>query len=161
VPEVAGRQCPTSTGVEWDIGMPVTMNGTIIDVDSPTPTDFGSTVEDGELGTTITCTVTSDGLFEIDGGGTDPQIAAPDGTINFTFDGTATVQGAANFSVFTPRTRSVGTQPGFPACTVTTVHEQGVGALWADFQCPALTDPDEPNIACGANGTIVVEYCKG
>jgi hypothetical protein len=43
---------------------------------------------------------------------------------------------------------------------MTNVHEMAPGALWADFDCPALTNPSEPALACHASGTIVVEYCR-
>ena len=48
-PSVSTRQCPASTGIEWDIGKTIKDNtGKPIDVDSPTPTDFGATLEDGQ-----------------------------------------------------------------------------------------------------------------
>ena len=163
IPEVMGRSCPTSTGVEWDIGEHVVTNGMVVDVDSPTPTDFGSTIEDGTLGVSITCSVLQAGTFQIDGGGTDPQITPPDGIINFVMSGTANAQGGTNvgsLAVYTPRTLSLATQVGFPPCEITSVHEMAPGALWADFDCPALTNPAEPSVACHASGTFVVEYCR-
>jgi hypothetical protein len=153
IPEVMGRSCPTSTGVEWDIGEP-----------SPTPTDFGSTIEDGSLGVSITCSVLPDGTFQVDGGGNDPQITPPGGLINFVMGGTARSGGTPatntiNLAVYTPLTLQLGSNPGFPGCSITTVHEQAPGALWADFDCPALTRVGE-NVACRARGTIVAEYCR-
>jgi hypothetical protein len=163
VPEVAGRTCPTSTGVEWDIGEHIVQNGVVVSVDSPTPTDFGSPVEDGTLDVSITCSVLPDGTFQIEGGGSDPQITPPDGLINFTMSGAANARGGTNvrsLAVYTPRTLSMITAEGFPPCGMTNVHEVAPGALWADFDCPALTSPSEPNRACRANGTVLVEYCQ-
>jgi hypothetical protein len=161
--DTAGRTCPTTTGIEWDIGRAIETNGMIVDVDSPTPTDFGSTLADGEDDTTVSCSVTVDGAFSIDGGGIDPLLPPPDGLVNFTLAGTANRPGGANvtgLSVYTPRTFSLRTEAGFPPCAMTAVHEVTPGALWADFDCPALTQPTTPNIACHASGTIVAEYCE-
>jgi hypothetical protein len=163
VPEVTGRACPTSTGVEWDIGEHNVQNGVVVGVDSPTPTDFGTTIEDGTLDVSITCSVLPDGTFQIDGGGIDPQITPPGGIINFTMSGAANARGGTNvegLSVYTTLTSSLATRPGFPPCGMTNVHELAPGALWADFDCPALTNPAEPTLACHASGTIVVEYCR-
>jgi hypothetical protein len=157
--DVAGRSCPASTGIEWDVGAHVTQGGMIIDVDSPTPTDFGSTLEDGELDTEITCSVTATGGFEIAGGGVDPQITRPNGMIQFTFSGTAEPQANLEVALYTPVTLALQSEAGFPPCVVTDVHEHAPGALWADFECPALTTPGNPSVACRANGTVVVEYC--
>ena len=158
----AGMQCPASTGIEWDIGMPILSNGIVVDVDSPTPTDFGQTLEDGEYDTEITCSVTADGTFTIEGGGVDPIINAPNGRVNIALDGTARPPEAGTvtaFSLYTPVTFQLGNSGG-PACALTSVHEVGPGALWADFDCPALLAPTAPDVACHASGTIVVEYCS-
>jgi hypothetical protein len=163
LPEVAGRTCPTSTGVEWDIGERIVSDGVVVDVDSPTPTDFGSTLEDGTDGASVACSVLPDGTFEVDGGGNDPQITPPGGLINFTMNGAANARGGTNvrgLAVYTPLTLSLATAEGFPPCGMTNVHEMTPGALWADFDCPALTNPSEPTIACHASGTIVIEYCR-
>jgi hypothetical protein len=165
LPEVAGRTCPTSTGVEWDIGEHIVQNGVVVSVDSPTPTDFGSPVEDGTLDVSITCSVLQDGTFQIDGGGMDPQITPPGGLINFTMSGTAKKSGTpatntSSLAVYTPLTFQLSSNPGFPGCSITSLHEQAPGALWADFDCPALTNPSEPTRACHASGTILVEYCQ-
>jgi hypothetical protein len=164
VPQVAGRSCQTSTGVEWDIGK-ATKSGTQIIVDSPTPTDFGTTLEHGKGGTRIQCTVRKSGAFSAVGEGVDPQITAPNGLITFTLGGTAKSSGTpatntATATVYTPQTQEIGTSPGFPGCIITSVHEQAPGALWADFDCPALTKTGDPAHACHALGTIVLEYCK-
>ena len=159
VPETAGRTCPASTGVEWDIGGHVTQGGQVVEVDSPTPTDSGTTLENGELDTQIACTVRADGGFEIDGQGLDPQITPPNGLISFVLSGTVLRSGPFDLSVYTPITFNASSNVGFPACTMT-VHVQSPGALWADFDCPALTSPTEPARACRATGTLVVEYCE-
>lgn len=160
-PTSGGRQCPASTGIEWDIGTPILSNGMVVDVDSPSPTDFGSTLEDGELDTEIICSVTADGSFEITGGGVDPMITPPNGSVNFELVGTANPPAEASltgFSVYTPVTFQLRNSGG-SACALTTVHEVDAGALWADFDCPALSEPTSPDVACHASGTIVVEYC--
>jgi len=161
-PGVANKSCPSSSGVEWDIGKAIKANGQIVDVDSPTPTDFGTTLEDGKSGVSLKCTVRKNGSFNAEGGGTDPMITPPDGIINFTMSGTAkkSTPTTITVSVYTPRTFSIRNNLGFPSCTMTAVHEQAPGALWADYDCPALTDVTEPNRACHASGTIVMEYCK-
>jgi hypothetical protein len=164
IPEVMGRSCPTSTGVEWDIGKATRSGGIVTNVDSPTPTDFGTTLEDGQSSTNISCTVRKNGSINADGGGTDPQITPPGGLINFVMGGTAKASGTPatntiNLAVYTPLTLQLGSNPGFPGCSITSVHEQAPGALWADFDCPALTRVGE-NVACRARGTIVLEYCK-
>jgi hypothetical protein len=165
IPEVAGRSCPTSTGVEWDIGKATRSGGVVTNVDSPSPTDFGTTLEDGKSATNISCTIRKSGSVDSDGGGTDPQITPPGGLINFVMSGTAKKSGTPatnliSLSVYTPLTFQLSSNPGFPGCSITSVHEQAPGALWADFSCPALTNPSEPNRACKATGTIVLEYCK-
>jgi hypothetical protein len=165
VPEVAGRSCPASTGVEWDLGQPIETNGQVIDVDSPTPTDFGSTLEDGEHGATVACTVLQDGTFSVDGGGVDPQITPPNGLINFHMTGVASDSGTPSTNsatgwFYTPVTLNMAANLGFPACAIAAVHEQAPGALWADFDCPALTRVGSPNLACRASGTLVIEYCE-
>ena len=165
IPEVAGRTCPTSTGVEWDIGKSIVQNNMVVGVDSPSPTDFGTTLEDGKSGANITCTVRKSGSVNSDGGGTDPMITPPGGIINFTLNGTAKKSGtpatnAITVAIYTPLTLSLSSNSGFPGCSMTAVHEQAPGALWADFNCPALTSPSEPSRACRASGTIVLEYCK-
>jgi hypothetical protein len=164
IPEVMGRSCPTSTGVEWDIGKATRQGGVVVDVDSPTPTDFGTTLEDGKSETRISCTMRKNGSFDADGGGKDPQITPPGGLINLTMSGTAKRSGtpATNIiqlGVYTPLTSDLRSNPGFPGCSITTVHEQAPGALWADFDCPALTKVGD-STACRARGTIVLEYCK-
>jgi hypothetical protein len=160
-PTSGGGLCPAGTGIEWDIGAPILSNGMVVDVDSPTPTDFGSTLEDGELDTEITCSVTADGSVEISGGGVDPVITPPNGRVNFSLAGTASPANGfslIDFSVYTPVTFSLRNS-GAPACAMTTVHEVHEGALWADFDCPALGEATSPDVSCHANGTIVVEYC--
>lgn len=164
VPGVAGKSCPTSSGVEWDVGKTIRENGMNVAVDSPRSNDFGTTLEDGKSGVSINCTVRKNGAFVSKGQGTDPIITPPDGLIKFSFSGTAKKKGTpvtntAELSVYTPKTFEVRTSPGFPPCAITSVHEQAPGALWADFDCPALTQPTEPNRACHASGTIVLEYC--
>jgi hypothetical protein len=161
---VAGKQCGASSGIEWDIGKTIKENGVIVDVDSPTPTDFGTTLEDGKSNVSLTCTIRKNGSVNAEGGGIDPQIMKPNGTINFTFGGTAKESGTAatnklNVSVYTPATLNIGSSPTLPGCSATAVHEQAPGALWADFTCPALVDTSRPDVACQANGTIVMEYC--
>ncbi len=161
--EVAGRQCPSSTGVEWDIGAPILMNGMLVDVDSPSPTDFGSTLADGEGDTDIECTVTPSGMITATGGGTDPQITPPNGLVNFTLAATASLRGGVNvtgFSLYTPITFNIATASDLPPCTMSAVHEVAPGAFWGDIACPALADPARPDVACSASGTIVVEYCS-
>jgi hypothetical protein len=77
--------------------------------------------------------------------------------------GAANVRGGTNvegLAVYTPLTLQMATAVGFPPCGMTNVHEMAPGALWADFDCPALTNPSEPALACHASGTIVVEYCR-
>ena len=71
-PETAGRTCPAASGIEWDVGQPIEMNGQVIGVDSPTSTDFGTTLDDGEHNAQVLCTVMPDGTFSVDGGGRDP-----------------------------------------------------------------------------------------
>jgi hypothetical protein len=167
VPEVAGRSCPSSSGIEWDIGKAIKdpNTGKVIDVDSPTPTDFGTTLEDGQNGAEIACTVRSGGSFISKGFGLDPQIMPPDHQIRFQMRGTGKKGGtpATNTvisSFHTPVTQEVASNPGFPGCIITSVHEQAPGALWADFDCPALTQTGSPSVACHASGTLVLEYCK-
>jgi len=164
-PETAGRTCSAGSGIEWDVGRPIEMNGQIVNVASPSTTDFGSTLEDGEHDAHVRCMVMSDGTFSVEGGGIDPQLVPPNGTINFRLSGVAnetSTPGAntATISVYTPVTLDMQTQPGFPGCTITTVHEQSPGALWADFTCPALTRAGDPARACHASGTLVIEYCQ-
>ena len=158
-----GRSCPTMTGVQFDIGKAIRSGGMVTGVDSPTASDFGTTLEDGQSGTHIACTVRKSGQVTSDGGGTDPQITRPNGLINFTFSGTAkkgSTTGTASMSVYTQQTGSIRWNTGFPKCAVTAVHEQDAGALWADFDCPLLTEPTNPGLGCHASGTIVLEYCK-
>ncbi len=158
---VAGKQCPASSGIEWDIGKTIKgPDGKPIDVDSPSPTDFGTTLENKKSGAEIKCTIRKNGSTNAEGGGTDPVITPPNGIINFTFGGNAKTAGnSLNVSVYTPVTLSIGSSSALPSCTVTAVHEQAPGALWADYDCPALVDPGRPDVACHANGTIVMEYC--
>jgi len=164
-PSVAGKQCPASTGIEWDIGKAIKTGGQITDVDSPTPTDFGSTLEDGQGNTEIDCTVRKSGSFMSTGGGIDPVITPPNGRINFDMSGLAKPGGtpqtnAIGASFYTPVTFQIRTTSSLPSCYISDVHELAAGALWASFICPALTEPTSPDVACGANGTIVMEYCK-
>jgi hypothetical protein len=165
IPEVSGRSCGASSGVEWDIGRAVKTGGLVTDVLSPTSTDFGKTLEDGKNGARIACTVRKSGVFDSDGGGTDPQITPPNGLINFRFSGAAKKNGTpatnnVTASLYTPMTFDMAANPGFPPCVVTAVHEQAPGALWMDFDCPALTKVGDPTHACHASGTVVLEYCK-
>ena len=162
LPGLSGKTCPSASGVEWDIGKAVKTNGMVTDVQSPSPTSVGSTIEDGKSGVDVTCTVRKNGSFNIDATGTDPQITPPDGLIRFTMGGTARKSAPTEIavSVYTPRTLQIRTEPDFPVCTMTAVHEMDLGALWADFDCPGLAAPTEPNRACHASGTIVMEYCK-
>jgi hypothetical protein len=164
-PEVAGLQCPASSGIEWDIGAAITSNGSVVDVDSPSPTDFGTTLENGEADTEISCLVTAGGAVTAAGGGRDPQITPPNGIINFTFSGTAADSGTAATNTFalalyTPVTLNIESSQTLPGCSFSVVHEQAPGALWADFACPALVNAGNPNVACQANGSIVIEYCE-
>jgi hypothetical protein len=165
VPGIEGRTCPASSGVEWDLGKAVMLNGMVVDVESPSPTDFGTTLENKKSDAQIKCTVRKSGSFVATGGGIDPQITKPNGRITFTFNGTAKPKGtpATNTmtaTLYTPVTLGVQTQPAFPQCIVTAVHEQAPGALWADFDCPVLTQTGNPSVACHASGTMVFEYCK-
>ncbi len=153
----AGRSCPTATGVQWDVGRAIRMNGMVTGVDSPTPQDYGSTLEDGEEGAQISCRVGIDD-FEAIGSGTDPQITPPDGLIRFAFESVIGMGATGNLSVYTPRTGQVESL-GAPPCTLTAVHEANAGALWADFNCPLLTTAESPALGCEASGTIVLEYC--
>lgn len=164
-PSVAGKQCPASTGVEWDIGKAIVTNGMVTDVDSPTPTDSGTTLEDGKNNAELDCTVRKAGSFDSKGGGTDPMIDPPDGLITFDMGGTSKTSGTpttnlVEASFYTPRTGQIRTTSGLPSCYISAVHQLAAGALWASFICPALTDPGRPDVACNANGTIVMEYCK-
>jgi hypothetical protein len=165
-PSVANRQCPASTGIEWDIGKTIKDNsGKPIDVDSPTPTDFGATLEDGQSNAEIECTVRKSGSFMSTGGGIDPVITPPNGRINFDMSGAAKPGGspqtnAVGASFYTPVTFQIRTTSALPSCFISAVHELAAGALWASFECPALTEPTSPDVACSASGTIVMEYCK-
>jgi hypothetical protein len=161
-PSVAGKQCGASSGIEWDIGKTIKSGGVITDVDSPTPTDFGTTLESGKSNVKLTCTIRKSGSVNADGEGVDPQITPPNGSIKFTFGGTAKEGQTGqklNVGVYTPATLQLHTSPTLPGCVTTAVHEQAPGALWADFSCPALIDTGRPDVACQANGTIVMEYC--
>jgi hypothetical protein len=160
LPETAGRACPATTGVEWNVGMPLERDGVVIGVDSPTPVDFGVTVADGEHDTQISCVVGADGAFSLVGDGVDPQITPPSGLVSVAFSGNAVPNGEVDVSIYTPITFDIRTAPGYPPCHVTAVHEQSPGALWADFECPALISASEPSLACRASGTVVVEYCE-
>lgn len=165
VPEAAGKSCPASSGIEWDLGKAVKVDGRVIDVESPSPTDFGTTLENKKSDAEIKCTVRKNGTFVATGGGLDPQITPPNGRITFTFAGTAKPNGtpATNTmttTLYTPVSLGIQTAPDFPECIVTAVHEQAPGALWADFDCPALTQNGNPSVACHASGTMVFEYCK-
>ena len=166
-PSVAGKQCGASSGIEWDIGKGIKdpMTGKVVDVDSPTPDDFGTTLEHGKSQTELDCTIRKNGTVTASGGGVDPVITPPNGRINFQISGTAKNSGTAttntfNFSAYTPVTINIFSSQTLPSCAFTTVHEQAPGALWADFTCPALVDVTRPDVACQANGTIVMEYCK-
>jgi hypothetical protein len=164
-PAVAGLQCPASSGIEWDIGAPVKTGGMIVDVDSPTPTDFGSTLADGVADTQISCSVTAGGAITAVGSGIDPIITPPNGNINFTISGTAAQNGTAQTNTFdlelyTPVTIGLASSQTLPGCSFTAVHQQDPGALWADFTCPALVAEGNPAVGCQANGTIVIEYCE-
>jgi len=164
-PSVApGRSCPASSGIEWDIGKTLKENGVIIGVDSPRSTDFGTTLENGKSNAKIDCTVRKSGAFLATGEGVDPQIM-PSGLLTFNLSGTAKPKGTpatntVTTSLFTSVTFGIRSTPGFPECSITAVHEQAPGALWADFDCPALAEPTEPNKACHASGTMVFEYCS-
>jgi hypothetical protein len=164
---IAGKQCGASSGIEWDIGKGIKdpMTGMIVDVDSPTPTDFGTTLEDGKSKANLDCTIRKSGAVTASGGGTDPVITPPNGSINFTISGTAKANGTPstntfNFGVYTPVTLSIASNQTLPPCAFTAVHEQAPGALWADFSCPALVKTGDPDVGCQATGTIVMEYCK-
>lgn len=161
--EVAGKVCAASLGVEWDIGAAILTNGMVVDVDSPSPTDFGSTLENGDAGTSIDCSVTPSGMISAEGGGTDPQITPPSGLVNFTLTAAASLRAGVTvtgFSVYTPITLNIQTAAGAPPCTMSAVHEVAPGAFWGDLDCPALVDPARPDVACHASGTIVMEYCR-
>ena len=163
-PSVSGKQCGASSGIEWDIGKARTVNG-VVDVDSPTPDDFGTTLEDGKSKAELSCTIRKNGSVNADGGGTDPVITPPNGRINFTIGGNAKKSGTPttntfNLGVYTPVTLRVSSSQTLPTCSFTAIHQQAPGALWADFTCPALVDTGRPDVACQANGTIVMEYCK-
>ena len=158
IPATEGRSCGAGTGITWDLGSP-----------SPTSMSPGGTWEHETNDSDITCTVRDGGAFQARGGGVDPQIAAGsmpgNALINFTLSGTASqTAGAANeaqASVYTTPTFEVrAPTTGFPPCRMTVVHEIKPGALWADFECPALTDPSRTGVACRGFGTIVLEYCK-
>ncbi len=162
IPEAPNRACPTQTGVQWDIGKAIRMNGMITGVASPNSSSFGTTLEDGTSNTAITCTVKKNGSTMAVGSGVDPQITPPDGLIRFSFNGTAKKDGSgtALVSLYTPRTGQIGWNNGLPRCTIDAVHELEAGALWADFRCPILTEPTNPSLGCEATGTVVFEYCK-
>ena len=153
IPETMGRTCGTGTGVTWDIGNP-----------SPSSSSPGATVEDGVDDAAIACSVTSGGEFRVQASGRDPQIAAgsmPElSLVNVTFSGTASAGEEVAASVYTTATFAIATNTGFPSCTLSAVHEVKAGALWAGFNCPALTDPSRPAVACRASGAIVIEYCE-
>lgn len=166
-PSVADKQCPASTGIEWDIGKTIKdpNTGMPIDVDSPTATDYGTTIEDGKSNVELECTVRKTGAFDSKGGGIDPVIKQPNGRINFDMGGTAKTSGTpqtnlVQASFFTPVTFQVRTTSELPSCHISAVHELAAGALWASFECPALVEPTSPDTACSASGTIVMEYCK-
>jgi hypothetical protein len=166
-PSVAGKQCSASSGIEWDIGKAIKdpATGMIVDVASPTPDDFGKTLEDGKSKVELDCTIRKTGRVTAEGGGTDPQITPPRGSINFNISGNAKKSGTAatntfNLGVYTPVTLNLASNQTLPPCAFTTVHQQAPGALWADFVCPALVATGSPDVACQANGTIVMEYCK-
>jgi hypothetical protein len=164
-PSVAGKQCPASTGIEWDIGKSIVTNGMVTGVDSPTPTDFGTTLEDGKGNAKIDCTVRKNGTFISEGEGIDPVIKVPNGRIGFDLSGTAKPSGTpqtnlVTASFFTPVTFQVRTTSTLPSCYMSKVNELKPGALWASFVCPALVEPTSPDVACDASGTIVLEYCK-
>jgi hypothetical protein len=164
-PSVAGKQCPATTGIEWDIGKAIKdNNGKVIDVDSPTPTDFGTTLEDGKSNAKIDCTVRKSGSFMSNGEGVDPQIM-PNGLITFDMSGAAKPGGspqtnAIGATFYTPVTFQLRTTSSLPSCFISAVHELAAGALWASFECPALVEPTTPDVACSASGTFVMEYCK-
>jgi len=164
-PSVSEKQCQTMTGIEWDIGKSIVTNGMVTGVDSPTPTDFGTTLENGKGNAEIECTVRKNGTFISEGFGIDPIIKVPNGQVGFDLSGTAKPSGTpqtnlVNASFYTPVTFQIRTTNTLPSCYISQVHELNAGALWASFVCPALVDPSNPNNACDASGTVVMEYCK-
>jgi len=125
---------------------------------APSQTDPGASVVSGDGGSQISCTVKGQGPFSFSGslhattGQGDPiSISFANGTIGADYTGTADV------GVYSPELSGIFASV---ACTMTVENEQvKPGALWAAFQCPAITSP--PSGLCAVQGVVVFENCEG
>jgi hypothetical protein len=129
----AGRQCPASSGIEWNVGSP------------------GAPSEDAR------CFVQSNGNFHVDADGTDPQITPPNGVIRVDFEGTAAVGSNVTAAIYTPVTPNL--ESGDTPCTVTAVEALSAGEVFVIFNCPLLLTPGSADVACQATVTLGLDAC--
>jgi hypothetical protein len=141
VPEAAGKACPTSSGVQWDVGDP-----------PPTTNSPGTPVPGAS------CFVSSDGAFHVSARATDETIASPNGIIQIEFAGTAQSLGEMGLTaIYTPLTGDL--RSGLQPCLIAAVKAVNAGELWMDFDCPLLGYENSPSLGCRATGTVALAGC--
>jgi hypothetical protein len=120
---------------------------------APTPGDPGATWTDGHDGHRITCSVTGNGTFTVNGTITGPGE-------NFRVDGKATAgeTGPASVAFFDPMQTTALSDKN---CTMRVDGSYTVekGAVWAAVSCSHMVSDDDPHIWCALDASFVFKNC--
>jgi hypothetical protein len=141
-----GFQCNTS-GTTKSIGEP-----------APVGTNPGGRINDGDSGVKVDCKVS--GKDKLSFSASIEQGKAVKFTISGGSIDKATGKGTFNASLYTPESLALASEPAAP-CTIDTStepYEVKAGTLYGQWSCPVMKAA--PSTACGASGTIVLEFCE-
>lgn len=143
----AGYMCNTS-GTTKTIGDP-----------APVGTNPGKRISDGDSSVKVDCKVSGKNTFSFSASieqGKNVKLTISGGSID-----KATGKGTFNASLYTPETLGLASDPATP-CTIdinpTPPYEVSPGTLYGQWNCPLLMA--SPATACGASGTLVLEFCE-
>jgi hypothetical protein len=144
----------TSGGCNVAASFPIPIGGQPV-----SSTYLGARVEDGAQGASVDCRVVRSGDgFAFDGNVQEDARAftiianvAPDDADGYAGSGTVWHTDPASPALYSDD----------GACAVTVLPNQDIapGRVWGNFQCATVSAPNQPGIACSAQGSFVFENC--
>ena len=103
---------------------------------------------DGENNAEFSCTVGSDGSFDIEG--------TVGGTTRLVAQGSAVDGSTINFVSL----KETGSTLSSSDCVLTKVHDVAAGRIWASFSCAGMDDAEDSSASCPVTGCFVFENCS-
>ena len=147
-PGIPGQGCAISGNYVATIGGPPKAS-----IGDPGPREV-----DGVGGARIGCRVSGDATFDVSGS------AEKNATAFVLLGGMVSAgQGTGTISVAGPGTAGRQLRSAANACDLLVnraPYQVIKGAIWAEFDCPVVTNPSDPGSTCSAKGEFVLENCE-